>query len=84
VPKPTTRWFKKHPFYVGLVAVQNGHQVSAAELAAARRDVHRIDIGWVLDWGGVGPQVVTYLTDTGFVFDYRADHVSVYRPGWKT
>jgi hypothetical protein len=84
VPKPTTRWFKKHPFYVELVAVQDGHQVSAAELAAARRDVRRMDIGWVLDWGGsVSPQVVQYLTETGFVFDYRADNVSVYRPGWK-
>jgi hypothetical protein len=83
VPKPTTRWFKKHPFYVELVAVQDGQPVSAAELAAARRDVRRMDIGWVLDWGGVSPQVVQYLTDTGFVFDYRADQVSVYRPGWK-
>jgi hypothetical protein len=27
--------------------------------------------------------VIRYLTDTGFVFGYRADHVSVYRPGWK-
>jgi hypothetical protein len=83
VPKPTTRWFKRHPFYVELVAVQDGHPVSAAELAAARRDVRRMNIGWVLDWGGVNPQVVQYLTDTGFVFDYRADQVSVYRPGWK-
>jgi hypothetical protein len=83
VPKPTTRWFKRHPFYVELVAVQNGHPVSAAELAAARRDVRRMNIGWVLDWGGVNPQVVQYLTDTGFVFDYRADQVSVYRPGRK-
>jgi hypothetical protein len=83
VPKPTTRWFKKHPFYVELVAVQDGHPVSAAELAAARRDVSRMNIGWVLDWGGVNPQVVQYLTDTGFVFDYRADQVSVYRPGRK-
>ncbi len=81
VPKPTTRWFKKHPFYVELVAVQDGHPVSAAELAAARRDVRRMDIGWVLDWGGANSQVVRYLTDTGFVFDYRADQVSVYRPG---
>jgi hypothetical protein len=83
VPKPTTRWFKKHAFYVELVAVQDGHPVSPAELAAARRDVRRMDIGWVLDWGGVNPQVTQYLTDTGFVFDYRADQVSVYRPSWK-
>jgi hypothetical protein len=82
VPRATTRWFKSHPFYVNLVAVQNGSPVSAAGLAAARRDVRRMNIGWVLDWGA-SQQVVTYLTDTGFVFDDRADQVSVYRPGWK-
>ncbi len=83
VPRATTRWFKRHPFYVELVAVQNGSQVSPTELAAARRDVRRMNIGWVLDWGGVSRQVIQYLTGTGFVFDYRADQVSVYRPGWK-
>ncbi len=80
VPRATTRWFKEHPFYVELVAVQNGHQVPAAALAAARRDVRRMNIGWVLDWSS-SQQVTQYLTDTGFVFDYRADLVSVYRPG---
>jgi hypothetical protein len=82
VPRTTTRWFKKHPFYVELVAVQYGDQVSAAGLAAAQRDVRRMDIGWVLDWGA-SQQVTRYLTETGFVFDYQADQVSVYRPGWK-
>ena len=82
MPRTTTRWFKKHAFYVDLVAVQNGHQVSAAGLAAARLDVRRMNIGWVLDWGA-SQQVTRYLTDTGFVFDYQADQVSVYRPGWK-
>jgi hypothetical protein len=81
VPQATTQWFKRHPFYVELVAVQDGSQVPAAVLAAARRDVHRMNIGWVLDWG-VSQPVVRYLTSTGFVFDYRADQVSVYRPGW--
>jgi hypothetical protein len=80
VPKTTTRWFKRHPFYVELVAVQNGNQVSPAALAAAQGDVRRMHIGWVLDWG-TSRQVTQYLTDTGFVFDYRADQVSVYRPG---
>jgi hypothetical protein len=81
VPRTTTRWFKRHPFYVDLVAVQNGDQVSAAALAAARGDVRRMNIGWVLDWGA-SQQVTQYLTDTGFVFDYQANQVSVYRPGW--
>jgi hypothetical protein len=81
VPRTTTRWFKKHPFYVDLVAVQNGGPPTAS-LAEAQRDVRRMNIGWVLDWG-VSQQVTRYLIDTGFVFDYRADQVSVYRPGWK-
>jgi len=82
VPRTTTRWFKKHPFYVGLVAVQNGDLLPAASLAAARRDVRHMNIGWVLDWG-TSQQVTQYLIDTGFVFGYRADQVSVYRPGWR-
>jgi hypothetical protein len=82
VPRATTRWFKRHPFYVELVAVQNGDQVPAAALAAARRDVRRMGVGWVLDWGA-SQQVARYLTDTGFVFNYQADQVSVYRPGWR-
>jgi hypothetical protein len=83
VPKTTSSWFKRHPFYVWLVAVQNGNQVSATQLAAARRDVHRMDIGWVLVWPGTPPAVIRYLTGAGFVFFYRADQVSVYRPGWR-
>jgi hypothetical protein len=83
VPKATTRWFKRHPFYVALVDVQDGKAVPQARLAAARRDVRGMSIGWVLVWGGTSNRVVQYLTRTGFVFGYRADHVSVYRPGWK-
>jgi hypothetical protein len=82
VPLTTTRWFKKHPFYVDLVAVQNGDLLPAASLAAAQADVRRMNIGWVLDWGA-SQQVTQYLVDTGFVFDYQADQVSVYRPGRK-
>jgi hypothetical protein len=82
VPKATTNWFRRHPFYVWLVAAQNGKQVPADALAAARRDVHGMDIGWVLVWSQAG-RALSYLTSVGFVLDYRADHVSVYRPGWK-
>ncbi len=82
VPKATTRWFRRHPFYVWLVAAQNGSQVPADRLAAARRDVRTMDIGWVLIWSPTG-RSVQYLKSVGFVYDYRADHVSVYRPGWK-
>ena len=82
VPKATTRWFEAHPFYVWLVAAQNGRRVPAARLAAARRDVRGMNIGWVLVWSPAG-RALPYLTSVGFVFDYRADQVSVYRPGWK-
>jgi Dolichyl-phosphate-mannose-protein mannosyltransferase len=83
VPKTTSSWFKRHPFYTSLVAVQSGNRVSAAQLAVARRDVHRMDIGWVLVWPHTPAAVIRYLTGTGFVFSYRADQVSVYRPGWR-
>ena len=65
------------------MAVQDGHAVPAAQLAAARRDVRGMNIGWVLVWGGTPPAVIRYLTGAGFVFSYRAEQVSVYRPGWK-
>ncbi len=83
VPRATTAYFRRHPFYAGLVAVQDGHAVPAAQLAAARRDVRGMNIGWVLVWGGTPPAVIRYLTGAGFVFSYRAEQVSVYRPGWK-
>jgi hypothetical protein len=83
VPKRTSSWFKRHAFYVWLVAAQDGDQVSAAQLAAARLDVRSIDIGWVLVWSGTPHGVINYLTGAGFVFDRRADRVSVYRPGWR-
>jgi hypothetical protein len=83
VPEATRTSFTRHPFYVALVAAQRRKAVSPAQLAAARRDVHGMRIGWVLVWNGSARPVLAYLTATGFVFDYRADHVSVYRPGWK-
>jgi hypothetical protein len=83
VPRPTAAWFRRHTFYVWLVKVQKGRNVSAAQLAAARSDVRGINIGWVLVWSGTPARVIRYLTGVGFAFSYRADHVSVYRPGWK-
>jgi hypothetical protein len=38
-----------------------------------------MDVGWVLVWEAT-PQVLDYLAQAGFGFDYRADGVSVYRP----
>ena len=53
--------------------------ISPAQLAAARRDVHSLDIGWVLVWTG-NPVVTRYLAATGFRLAYRADGAIVYRP----
>ena len=53
--------------------------LTAAQVAAGRRNAQRLNIGWVLLWYS-NPAVVQYLGQTGFRFDYRADGVSVYRP----
>jgi 4-amino-4-deoxy-L-arabinose transferase-like glycosyltransferase len=53
--------------------------LSAADIAAGRRDAQRLDIGWVVVWYS-NPAIVQYLHQTGFRFAYRADDVSVYRP----
>ena len=53
--------------------------VTAAQVAAARRDAAQLNIGWVLAWYS-SPAIVSYLTQTGFRFSYRTDGVSVYRP----
>ena len=45
----------------------------------ARRDVHSLNIGWVLVWKG-NPVVTRYLAATGFRLAYRADGATVYRP----
>lgn len=81
VPAPTRAGIARHPFYAALVAVQQGRPVSAARLAAARADARRMNIGWVLAWPGTTAQVIRYLGETGYVLGYRADGVSVYRPG---
>ena len=53
--------------------------LTAAEVAAGRRDARRMHIGWVVVWYS-NPAIVQYLHQTGFRFAYRADRVSVYRP----
>jgi hypothetical protein len=92
VPAPTIAAVAGHSFFAQLVRVQDGvplaapglspsaGQVSAADLAAARRDLSRLDIGWALIWPTASPAVAGYLTATGFRLVYRADGVAVYRP----
>jgi hypothetical protein len=87
VPNRTIIGIKRHPFYSGLVAVQKGTTITPAHLAAARVDLRRLNVGWVLVWPPQWPKparssneaVLRYLAETGFVFDYRADNVLVYR-----
>jgi len=87
---PTIARIAGHPFFAQLVRAEDGvpvapglspggGQVSAADLAAARFDLRRLDIGWALVWPMASPAVVPYLTATGFRLDYRADGVTVYR-----
>jgi hypothetical protein len=53
--------------------------LTAAQVAAGRRDARTMHIGWVVVWYS-NPAIVQYLHQTGFRFAYRADGVSVYRP----
>ena len=83
IPGPTLAAARKHAFFAELVAVQHGQQVTPAQLAAARLDARRLDIGWVLVWrwhGRIRP-AIRYLHETGFRLGYIADGVKVYRPG---
>lgn len=95
VPQRTIAGIRSHPFYAGIVAVEAGRHVPAAQLAAARLDARKLDVGWVLVWPPEWPAqgfhhagktglpiglVRSYLKEAGFVFSYRADGVTVYRP----
>lgn len=94
VPSKTIDGIKKHAFYATLVGLQQGQKITPAVLAAARRDLRTLHVGWVLVWsqrwtfsGGAGQQRVNmhyplirrFLAETGFRLDYQKDGVSVYR-----
>jgi hypothetical protein len=84
VPATTVAAISKHAFYADLIHSQHYNtthyiQLSAAQIAAARRDVRHLDIGWVLLWRRNRADR-RFLAQTGFRFDYRADGVLVYRP----
>jgi hypothetical protein len=84
VPLPTINGMRRHPFYARLVAVQRQQRSTPAELAAARADARRMDVGWVLVWRwpasrSPAPAVLSYLRATGFRPAYTADGVQVYR-----
>jgi hypothetical protein len=89
LPEPTLLAVRRNAFYAGLLSAQGqprslaesvaGYHSYPALLAAARAGVRRMDIGWVIVWQR-SPDVVAYLVNTGFRFDYYADGAWVYRP----
>ncbi len=89
LPEPTLLAVRRNAFYAGLLSAQgqprslaesvSGYHSYPALLAAARADVRRMDIGWVIVWQR-SPDVVAYLVNAGFRFDYYADGAWVYRP----
>ena len=86
-----TQHFTFAPITVPLTAAAQRHRplfarklssytpLTAAEVAAGRRDARSLHIGWVVVWYS-NPAIVQYLHQAGFRFAYRADGVSVYRP----
>jgi hypothetical protein len=93
VPERTIAEISSHPFYSGLVAAQQGRRITPAHIAAARQDLGKLGVGWILVWppgwtsqpnaaARQGPRrlILHYLTATGCLFDYQADGVMVYRP----
>jgi hypothetical protein len=67
-----------------LVAPLSKLKLSAAQLAAARRDASRMNIGWAVVWKrniSISGFVLAYLKATGFTWDYRDGNVLVYRYG---
>jgi len=91
VPATTRNEIAGHPFYAQLVRAESGiplapqrnaagNQVTPAELAAARRDLRGLDIGWALIWTRrPHPPVAVYLKAAGFRFDYQVDGAFVFR-----
>jgi hypothetical protein len=88
LPEKTLMSVRRNAFYAGLMSAQGqprglvlsvtGLHSYPALLAAARADVRRMDIGWVIVWQR-SPGVLTYLAKTGFRFDYAADGAWVYQ-----
>ncbi len=85
VPRPTSHGIiVGHAFYRCLGSAQSHWRKCAGiELQAARRDLRGLHVGWVLVWNADHPRasVAQYLTSTGFHIAYRADNVTVWRPG---
>jgi hypothetical protein len=93
LPLNTLAAIQNEPFYGDLMRAEclpanQAKQVQCRDLpsaspAAARQNAQRMDVGYVLLWPGTPKQVVPYLQSMGFVFDYKADGVRVWRPASK-
>jgi hypothetical protein len=81
VPTKTITALQSHPFYFQLNKAQHGDVRTPGQIAAARADLRKLDVGWLLVWQQNPSHALSeYLSGTGFRFAYRADGVSVYRP----
>jgi hypothetical protein len=81
LPTKTLTAMQRHPFYFQLNKAQHGYVAAAAQIAAARADLRRLNVGWLLVWLPDPSHALSqYLSGTGFRFAYRADGVSVYQP----
>jgi hypothetical protein len=89
LPQAALLAVRRNAFYAGLLSAEGqprglaesvaGEPSYAALIAAARADVPRMDIGWVIVWRR-SPHVLAYLAHTGFRLAYTADGAWVYRP----
>jgi hypothetical protein len=81
VPTKTITALQSHPFYFQLNKAQHGDVRTPGQIAAARADLRKLDVGWLLVWQRNPSHALSeYLSGTGFRFAYRADGVSVYKP----
>jgi hypothetical protein len=80
VPYPTRAGIDRHPFFHWLAAAQKGTKATPQEMVAARADLRRLNIGWLLEWQEVRPAVINYLYLTGFRYDYQQYGATVFRP----
>jgi hypothetical protein len=68
------------PFYGDLISAQTGrYQFTPAQLRVAAASARAMRIGWVLLWTP-NSHLSSYLVQTGFRLDYRANGVQVFRP----
>jgi hypothetical protein len=80
VPTSTINAIEAEPFYSDLLSVQAGHdQFSQPEIQQAAENAAHMHIGWVLLWVH-NWHLRKFLVETGFIYAYRADGVSVWRP----